>query len=83
MPQTNMSAAKARARAFGYEVRASLKRGKKLDVYKNGDKVASIGDIRYQDFLTHKDTRRRRLYHARHKGYAPGTAGWLAKKILW
>ena len=64
---------------------------KKIDVYKNDKKVASIGDSLYQDYPNYleKDkalaNERRRLYHVRHKGDSDqvGTAGFYASKILW
>ncbi len=83
MPQTNIRLANERAKRLGYTVKASTNKNKKLDVFKYGVKVASIGDIRYEDYLTHRDPKRRELYHKRHGNYPPGTPGWLAGEILW
>ena len=55
MPQTNITKAKERARLIGVQVKASTRKNKKLDVFKNSEKIASIGDKRYSDFLQHGD----------------------------
>jgi len=54
-------------------------KNKKLDIFKEGKYVTSIGDTRYSDYGSYIKTRgkkhadeRRRLYHLRH-----------SKKILW
>lgn len=83
MPQTNIKLANERAKKLGYTVKPSTNKKKKLDVFKDGIKVATIGDIRYEDYLVHKDEKRRQLYHQRHGEYPVGTAGWLAARILW
>jgi hypothetical protein len=85
MPQTNIPAAQRNAKKLGVEVKASKEKFKKLDVFKNGEKVASIGDIRYSDYLTHKDEERKRLYKQRHAKdrKVKGSAGYYADKILW
>ena len=66
MPQTNIAAAKRNAKKLGVEVKPSKIGFKKSDVFKNGEKVASIRDNRYSDYLTHKDEERKRLYKQRH-----------------
>ena len=86
MPQTNLAKAKRKAEAIGVTVKPSTRKHKKLDVYnKDGQKVASIGDIRYEDFNTHNDPKRRTNYKARHEPYRhrKGTASYYADKILW
>ena len=99
MPQLNRSqlaAAKRLAKKHGVEVEYSTRKNKKLDVFirekSNGSskktrkrKVASIGDVRYSDFLQHKDPERRRRYKIRHNNYRHrrNTPGWYADKILW
>lgn len=89
---------KAKARAIGVTVKPSTRTNKKLDVYdKNGDFIASIGDIRYADYHIYKAERgeayaneKRKQYKARHEKnrnvkYRDGklTAGYLADHILW
>ena len=86
MPQTNLKKARARAAKLGVVVRPSIVKGKKLDVLDpRGRKLASIGDIRYEDFLQHGDHERRRLYKARHQKNRSivGSPGYFADQILW
>ena len=85
MPQTNLTRAKERAKKLGVTVKESTRKHKKLDVYKDGKKIASIGDVRYSDFLQHNDPERRKRYKARHEPYRHkvGTASYYADKILW
>jgi hypothetical protein len=66
-------------------IRLSSNPKKKLDVYKNGTKVASIGATGYGDYGTFMETKgkayadeRRRLYRIRHKG-----ENNFSLKILW
>lgn len=85
MPQTNLTKAKSNAKKLGVEVKVSTVKNKKLDVYKNGDKVASIGDVRYGDFLQTGDKQKQKNYKSRHQKNRTkvGTAGYYADKILW
>ena len=85
MPQTNLSKARGKAKKIGVSVRPSKTKGKKLDVYKNGVQVATIGDLAYDDFNTHKDPERRRLYKIRHEKtrHIKGTPSYYADQILW
>tara|TARA_B100001057_G_C22358736_1_gene759980 strand:- start:261 stop:527 length:267 start_codon:yes stop_codon:yes gene_type:complete len=88
MPQLgpdHMKEAKKRAKRLGVEVEYSTRKYKKLDVFKKGDKIASIGDVRYSDYLQHQDKDRRRLYKIRHENdrHVKGSPGFYADKILW
>ena len=86
MPQTDLKKARARAAKLGVVVRPSVVKGKKLDVFgPSGRKLASIGDMRYQDYLQHGDPERRRLYKLRHQKNRSikGTPGYFADQILW
>ena len=85
MPQTNIAAAKRNAAKIGVKVEPSTRKGKKLDVFKDGKKVASIGDISASDFLQHKDKERQKNYKARHgkTRVKKGTPSYYADKILW
>ena len=85
MPQTNLGKAKRKAAALGVSVKESTRKHKKLDVFKNGEKVASIGDIRYSDFLQHGDEARRKRYKQRHEStrHRVGSASYYADRILW
>ena len=85
------------AKKYGYTVQVSSNKKKKLDVYKNGIKIASIGDSRFKDYPTFLEERgstsegltfanvRRALYHNRHKKdiEIKGSNGWLASILLW
>jgi hypothetical protein len=64
---------KEKAKQLGLTVLPSTKKGKKLDVFKNGKLIASIGDIGYKDYPTYLKedgpavaNERRRLYRLRH-----------------
>ena len=82
---------RSKARRMGVTVRPSTRKGKKIDVFKNGKKVASIGAVGYNDFTTYskksksKASERRRLYHIRHKKdeKRSGSPGYYASKLLW
>ena len=85
MPQTNITKAKERAKSLGVQVKASTKKNKKLDVFAEGEKIASIGDKRYSDYLQHGDEARRKRYKARHEQnrHKKGTPAFYADRILW
>ena len=85
MPQTNIPKARVKAAKLGVEVKPSTRKFKKLDVFKNGQKVASIGDKRFSDFLQHGDEERRKRYKARHEPHRhkKNTPSYYADKILW
>ena len=79
---------KRKARELGVEVRQSKNPKKKIDVYKNGKKVGSIGQAGAKDYPTYLKEEgkevadeRRRLYHLRHPKNTLGEA--LAKFLLW
>ena len=83
---------KRNADALGVIIKPSTLKGKKIDVYKNGQKIASIGAIGYNDYDSYIKTKgityaneRRRLYKLRHANdrNKKGTAGYYADKILW
>ena len=78
-----------KAKEIGVEVRPSTLKNKKIDVYKQGKKIASIGDIRYYDFPTYTIERgkayadfRRKLYHMRHSKDHK-IEGLLSRFLLW
>lgn len=79
------------AKKLGVQIKPSTRKGKKIDVFKNGYKIATIGAIGYLDYPTYVQkfglryaNERRRLYHIRHrKNKIPGTSGYYAAKILW
>ena len=62
-----------RAKELNVVVRPSTVKGKKIDVYEDNKKIASIGAIGYKDYPTYLKENgkeyaeeRRRLYHIRH-----------------
>lgn len=81
-----------KARKMGVVVKPSSVKGKKIDVFKNGEKVASVGALGmgdYPTFIREKGKEyadvRRRLYKQRHQKdrHIRGSAGWYADKLLW
>jgi hypothetical protein len=74
-------------------VKPSTSKDKKIDVYKNGQKIASVGAAGYKDyptFLRKKNNleyanNRRKLYKQRHENdrHKKWSNGWLADKLLW
>lgn len=77
-----------KAKELKVKVVPSTNPKKKIDVYQDNKKIASIGDIRYKDYPTYLRENgkeyadeRRRLYHIRHKN--EGIVGKYAKELLW
>jgi len=83
---------KKRAKMLGVQIKPSENKNKKIDVFKNGDKIASIGSITNMDYPTYVLTNgkkyaeeRRRLYKLRHTkdiNNKKGNGFW-ANSILW
>lgn len=78
-----------KAKELNLEIYPSKRKYKKIDVFKNGKYITSIGDTRYLDFPTFlaRDgleiaEKHRRLYRNRHRN-DNGIAGKLAIYILW
>lgn len=83
---------RANAKRLGVTIKPSTNSKKKIDVYKNDKKIASIGAKGYSDYATYiKDKgkeyadKRRAAYRARHKGeqLKIGSPGYYAWFILW
>ena len=79
---------KNKAKEIGCEVKPSTDKKKKIDVYCDGQKVASVGAVGYSDYPTYiknkgKDyaDKRRKLYHQRHTKDSLGE--YLALWLLW
>jgi len=75
-------------------IRISKKKNKKYDVLYNGNKWLSFGDSRYEDFLDHKDKKRRESYRKRSSKITsrktgkytyldPNYANYWSYNILW
>lgn len=85
------SYSKKRAADLGVKIKPSTRSGKKIDVFKNGKKIASIGAKGYNDYPTFKEKygkkfadQRKKAYLARHKkNIIKNTPGYYAAKILW
>jgi len=80
-----------KAHKLGVDVKPSTRKGKKIDVFKNGKKIASIGAIGYNDFTTFsrqskaKAKARQKAYHSRHRKdeKKTGSPGYYASRLLW
>lgn len=78
-----------KAKQLGVVVKPSINKKKKIDVFKNGEKITSVGGAGYKDYPTYLLTdgktiadKRRELYKLRHKNDT-GIAGFYADKLLW
>jgi len=83
---------KDKANKLNVTIKPSTRKNKKIDVYKDGEYVVSIGDRRYGDYPTFKReegeefaNKRRMAYKKRHEKdrHIKGTAGYFADQILW
>jgi len=81
-----------RARELGVTVKHSTNPAKKIDVFKNGEKIASIGAMGYGDYPTFMRLKgkeyadkKRRLYKQRHSKDRSviGSNGFYADRLLW
>ena len=81
-----------KAKKLGLEVKPSTNKTKKIDVYKNGKKIAAVGAAGMNDFPTYIEKKgltyaktRRRLYKMRHEKdrHIKWSHGWLADQLLW
>jgi hypothetical protein len=80
-----------KAKQLGVQIKPSTNSKKKIDVFKEGIKVASIGDVKYSDYPTYLQENkqlaeeRRRLYKIRHKNDLNkiNSNGYYANRILW
>jgi hypothetical protein len=82
---------KKQAEKYDVEIKPSKKKNKKIDVYKNGALIASIGDIHYNDYGKYLEVnknyalKKRKLYKLRHEKdrHKLNSPGYYADKILW
>ena len=81
-----------RAKQLGVVVKPSQNKTKKIDVFKENKKIASVGAYGMNDYPTYiiKDglnyaNNRRRLYKIRHNSdrKIKWSRGWLADNLLW
>ena len=80
------------AKEYGVEVRPSTNKSKKIDVFQDGKRIASVGGYGYGDYPHYLKEqgkafadKRRELYRIRHaKDLAvEGSNGWWANVLLW
>ena len=80
------------AKRLGVEVKISTQKSKKIDVFKDGINIASIGAVGYSDYPTYIKThgkeyadKRRILYKKRHQKNRTvmWSNGYLADQLLW
>jgi len=80
------------AKKLGVQIRPSVYKNKKIDVFKNDVKIASIGAIDYLDYPTYIETKgkkyadeRRKLYKIRHKNdmNIKNSNGYFSARLLW
>ena len=80
------------AKKLGVTIKPSTSKGKKIDVFKDGKKLASIGALGMSDYPTYMKTKgqayadeRRRLYRIRHGKTMDkvGSPSYYAARILW
>jgi len=92
MNEKDFKSALGNAKKIGLLVKRSNRKNKKLDVFRDSVKIASIGDSRYNDFHSYKRTKgikfakeRQRLYRIRHDKTRKikNTPSYFADKILW
>lgn len=81
---------KRNAKQLNLEVKPSKELNKKIDVYKAGIKIASVGDDRYFDYPNYIKSKgkvyadkRRELYKIRHQRNIGSGNGKLAYQLLW
>ena len=81
-----------KAKQLGVKIKLSKNKTKKLDVYKNNKKIASVGANGMNDYPTYIQKNglkyaktRRRLYKIRHNKdrHTKWSNGWLADKLVW
>ena len=78
------------AKKLNVEIKPSTNKKKKIDVFKNNNKIASIGAIGYNsypEYIIKKGldyaNERRKLYKIRHKNDLNSKNGKWASAILW
>ena len=80
------------ARKIGVQIKPSTKPDKKIDVFRNNERIASVGAFGMNDYPTYIRKKgmafaktRRKLYKQRHEKdrHIKWSNGWLADKLLW
>lgn len=83
---------KKNAKKLGVIIKPSKLKGKKIDVFKSGEKIASIGAKGYSDYATYLEKKgkkfadeRKKLYKKRHNKTRKkkNSNSYYADRILW
>lgn len=81
---------KQQAKKLNVTIKNSSNPKKKIDVFKDNKKIASIGAINYNDYPTYiiknglrYANERRKFYRIRHKSDLNSGNGYYANKLLW
>lgn len=79
-----------KAKKLGVTIKQSTNTKKKIDVFKKGKKVCSVGNLNYNNFPTYMLKRgityakfRRKLFRIRHSKDRKKGCGFYSDKILW
>jgi len=81
-----------KAKKLGVTIQPSTRKNKKIDVYKNNKKIASVGALGYGDYPTFMQTEgltsakiHRKKYKTRHAKdrKVKNTPGFYADQLLW
>jgi hypothetical protein len=81
-----------KAKKIGVKVLSSKRANKKIDIYKNGRYITSVGQKGYYDYPTYlyyfgKEVadKRKKLYKLRHSKdrLIKNSRGWFADQLLW
>lgn len=85
-----------KARKLGVDVKPSINKGKKIDIFKNGKKIHSVGATGYKDYPTYLElekkgkvpkgtaNKKRKAFKARHVHRTKkGTPAYWADQLLW
>lgn len=81
-----------KAKKINVVIKPSVRKNKKIDVYKNGKYIVSIGAVGYLDYPYYLKyfgkviaDEKRRLYKKRHQKdrIIKYSAGWYADQLLW
>ena len=85
---TNYS--RKKAKKIGVIIKHSTNTKKKIDVFKKGKKVCSVGNLNYNNFPTYVKKKgisfaksRRKFYKMRHSKDRKKGCGYYANQLLW
>jgi len=85
MKEFNMTRVKLNAKRLGVQVKKSINPKKKIDVFKNGKKIASIGATGYKDYTITLDENKRANYSKRFAKTKKiiGSPSYYSWHLLW